>query len=207
MKQLFVASALVALAAFATPAAAAIVTFDATATPALGVTGDGTTYSEAGLTFVSSVGGPGNLHELNHWGEGDAYNADPGGATLFQRFIGSFLTITRTGGGAFFLAGFDVADVYNNGSAGPIVYSWVDGGGAHEGFFNLDADVGLQTLNLNLSGVTSFTLQQSAPYLQIDNVAFETAAVPEPRAWALMILGFGAAGAALRRRPSAQPAG
>ncbi|PZQ62569.1 MAG: hypothetical protein DI570_10265 [Phenylobacterium zucineum] len=33
----------------------------------------------------------------------------------------------------------------------------------------------------------------------------DTAAVPEPGAWALMILGFGAAGAALRRRPVAAP--
>ncbi len=206
MKQLFVASAFAALAAFSTPAAAAVVTFDATATEGTSMTGDGATYSEGGLTFTSSASGPGGSHRLSHWGEDNANNADPGGATLFQLFAGAFLTITRTGGGAFSLMSFDVADLFNVGSAGPIVYSWVDGGGAHENVFNLDNDVGLQTLTLNLSGVTSFTMQQAAPYVQIDNVTFEAAAVPEPGAWALMILGFGVAGAALRRRPLAQGA-
>jgi hypothetical protein len=43
----------------------------------------------------------------------------------------------------------------------------------------------------------------------LDNVAMSirtAAAVPEPTTWALMILGFGAAGAALRRRTDALPA-
>ena len=36
------------------------------------------------------------------------------------------------------------------------------------------------------------------------SLTFSTAAVPEPAAWALMILGFGVVGYALRRRPAAR---
>lgn len=39
-----------------------------------------------------------------------------------------------------------------------------------------------------------------ASRLLVDNVTLEVAAVPEPTTWALMILGFGSAGAMLRRR-------
>lgn len=40
----------------------------------------------------------------------------------------------------------------------------------------------------------------------IDNVSLAVGAVPEPSAWALMILGFGAVGAAARRRTAAKSA-
>jgi hypothetical protein len=40
----------------------------------------------------------------------------------------------------------------------------------------------------------------------IDNVTFDVAAVPEPATWAMMILGFGATGALLRRRRELVPA-
>ena len=37
----------------------------------------------------------------------------------------------------------------------------------------------------------------------IDNLVAETAAVPEPASWAMMLAGFGAVGSALRRRKAA----
>ncbi len=36
--------------------------------------------------------------------------------------------------------------------------------------------------------------------LLVDNVALQAGAVPEPGAWALMIMGFGGVGAMVRRR-------
>jgi hypothetical protein len=40
----------------------------------------------------------------------------------------------------------------------------------------------------------------SSPYEGVGGPTVTTEAVPEPAAWALMIAGFGMAGAALRRR-------
>lgn len=50
----------------------------------------------------------------------------------------------------------------------------------------------------NLSGVTFGSNATASVTITVDKVA--TAAVPEPATWALMIGGFGVAGAALRRR-------
>jgi hypothetical protein len=46
----------------------------------------------------------------------------------------------------------------------------------------------------------STTAQNSLPNRPFDNYSVTIAAVPEPASWALMILGFGVAGAAVRRR-------
>lgn len=49
--------------------------------------------------------------------------------------------------------------------------------------------------------ITSLTFQESNDeFWHGIQVGISGAAVPEPSAWALMILGFGAAGAAMRRR-------
>ena len=47
---------------------------------------------------------------------------------------------------------------------------------------------------------TSITLQSTRNSFEIDNLAIGNTAVPEPATWALMIMGFGGAGAMLRRR-------
>jgi len=44
-----------------------------------------------------------------------------------------------------------------------------------------------------------------ASRLLIDNVTLQVAGVPEPTSWALMIIGFGSAGAMLRRRRAVSP--
>ncbi len=46
----------------------------------------------------------------------------------------------------------------------------------------------------------SITLESGRNSFEIDNLAIGTAAVPEPAAWAMMILGFGGVGAMVRRR-------
>ncbi|HLZ73865.1 DUF642 domain-containing protein [Phenylobacterium sp.] len=69
-----------------------------------------------------------------------------------------------------------------------------------------------ETLSFVASGASTaltFTGNVGQAYIGLDNVSVvETAApgaVPEPAAWALMIAGFGLAGAALRRRRLALP--
>ena len=200
LKAVIAAAASLAALSLTTPAIATVVTFDSQATLDPNVLGDGTTYSESGLTFTSSIVSP---LALAQWGTDSSFNADPDGATLFQNYPNEFLVVTLTGGGSFTLNAFDLADVFNSGAAGLIPFSYVDGGGTHNSFLSLDNRVGLQTLRFNLRGVTSFTLHERAPFFQIDNVVFNDSGTPEPGAWAMMLVGMGGAGAMIRKRRQA----
>jgi hypothetical protein len=66
------------------------------------------------------------------------------------------------------------------------------------------ATPGYRVFNLNTSAATG-SLQTYAPVIRFDVSPQATAVVPEPATWALMLLGFGAMGWALRRR-EAMPA-
>ncbi len=60
-----------------------------------------------------------------------------------------------------------------------------------------------QRINFNFGGanVKQIVLSSGSNSFEVDN--FAVAAVPEPATWALMIMGFGSAGAMLRRRRTA----
>ena len=54
-----------------------------------------------------------------------------------------------------------------------------------------------------VNGISPFngiTVSQAGGFAVIDNFSFGAAAVPEPDTWAMMLLGFGAIGCAMRRR-------
>jgi len=168
----------------------------------------GPIYSEDGLTFDANSADADAMGSLS-----DDLNADPGGATLTHFRFSGVLTVTKTGGGGFFLKSFDLADAFNDGiggTDGSLAFSYVDAGGLHESLLILDDTPGLQTFTFNLSGMTSFSLVNSPPFFQIDNIVYDegcairagcgVGGVPEPASWALMIAGFGLAGGALRRR-------
>ncbi len=158
-----------------------------------GTAGDGATYMEAGLTFTSPVGG------LRNWGTWRDWNADPLGAVLFDNYA-SAVTIAKTDGGNFTLVSFDLADLFNDGSGGPMPFSYTDGAGLHITTLIRDNQVGLQTFELNFSGLTSFSLGGSGTYFQLDNVVVDgVSAVPEPATFALLIAGLGAVGLVTRR--------
>ena len=70
--------------------------------------------------------------------------------------------------------------------------TFVSGGGFHIGSINLGTAAGVQTLVL--SGVAGANASYSV------NVSFAPGAGPEPATWGMLILGFGAIGAGLRRR-------
>jgi hypothetical protein len=64
-------------------------------------------------------------------------------------------------------------------------------------------------LEFDMAGIHSVTFSGTSGTVGFDNFEFDTvtaAGVPEPAGWALMIAGFGLAGAALRRRRAAAPA-
>lgn len=196
--------------AVSSAASAAVVTFDSLRSANNYSLGYGFTYVEQGLGF-RAYGTDGRDEHMFIWGFATNPNrqADPVGASPWVNSINAFLRIEKVGGGTFSLNSLDLAD-YTNMQAPlgsfAMSYSYVDGSGSHSGVFNLDKTAGLQTFTVNLANISRmdlFTGDNSGPGVQIDNVRFNeaiTAPVPEPSAWALMLLGFGSLGAALRKR-------
>lgn len=203
-------STLAAAAALATaaPAMAAttIVTFDELAVDGTGLYSSAGPIESGGLTFTRPSAGT----DFYVFRRSASQNADPGGATLgFNASSGPLTTgvggfgITRTGGGEFTLNSIAISDFSN--SANPRAFRFVfnTANGQEVVDITTDAAAGLQTIALNRSGLLSVSLGGSG-FPQIDNVSFTvasaTAPVPEPATWAMMIVGFGAVGATLRRR-------
>lgn len=181
------AIAILAVAASPSVAGAATITFDHSVAAAPGdpfsnLQDHGSLYSEAGFSFANN----GGIQALFSWANGSAFDADISAtsATLAIDYPQTTTTLTRNGGGAFNLDRIDIADVYNNGSFSGIMnyaYTLVGGGGG-TGSFSVDALVGLQTADLGLSGLRSFsfTATEDLRWVQIDNV--EVSAVPIPAA-------------------------
>jgi hypothetical protein len=160
----------------------------------------GDTYRESGYTFAST---PADGYGFYAWSRNSPLNGDPGGATLVEPFGGT-LTVTRTDGGSFSLKSFDLTDIYNAGTPGSITMTWTDASGTHTRQLALPDSTGLHTYAFGYAGVTSFALEQGAPYFQLDNV--RVSAVPEPAALALMLAGLAAIGALGASRRRAAPA-
>jgi hypothetical protein len=137
---------------------------------------------------------------------------DRTGAAL-TNFLGSAVTtLSRVDGGAFRLIGMEMAGNYGNFSGfSPetlgvtFTYTFADGTSATE-IRSLRNTAG-QRLTVNalafddraLTSVSWRPGANTSGFLQFDDIRV-VAGVPEPASWALMILGFGAVGGALRRR-------
>lgn len=178
---------LAALLASSAAANAEIVTFDGvpfgvSPTPM-------STYVEGGVTVTSLDGsfwafsGPGELH------------LDPEG------FDTSAYDFTYAGG-AFDLVGFDIVFAEDFGAIGAFLEGFDENGNLLNSLFvtdfgtiPIDGFDGLYTLRISSFG-------DVFDHFSIDNLKISTP-VPEPGTWLTMLLGFGLAGAALRRRRSA----
>lgn len=66
---------------------------------------------------------------------------------------------------------------------------------APHGFFTLSG-LGINSQYVRVAAIAN------GPWTFIDEVSFQGGTVPEPAAWALMVVGFGLVGAAARRRPA-----
>ena len=143
---------------------------------------------------------------------GDWAGAQFLGAFSFKGFGATALTATLAGGGT------------TNASAGGLAAGGCNGNGAGFVCFDFTPNIAANTSNLTFDiNATSgaFDFAQGGPHLKIlwtnsgtndqkigslfsDDIPYShetsVSAVPEPATWAMMITGFGLAGAAIRRR-------
>lgn len=202
---LLIASALVAVAGAGVANAAVVQDF------APGVFG-----AQAGETLIadfdSSFGGVTLSNAGFYTGFHDGEAAPPAGDAT------SYLAVLGGGSASFSLlpgvshVSFDVGSVdsFNSvvltlfGSGDEVVLTGSD---INDAVANGDQHSSLTNGRLTLFGnagerFTSLKLLSSANSFEVDNLAV-SGAVPEPATWAMMIVGFGAVGATLRRRRTA----
>ncbi|MBA4010471.1 MAG: hypothetical protein C0481_01270 [Phenylobacterium sp.] len=143
----------------------------------------------------SAAGGIGHFGEFSAgcgtagalaFGQSGAMNFNPGPQTQYLNVAAS-----SCGGDSFTLA------------ADETFYVWARLGVSHSAQGATDAS---HTFNVSIAPVYQDEVEQNlAPALRLAsgaNLDIPISPVPEPSTWALMITGFGAAGAALRRRKS-----
>lgn len=185
MKALLFAAAL-SVSVMSGAASAATITFDDLA----GSNGDAfSSFSEDGFSFTKT--------------SGDAFVAKLFGNPIPDVFFGpnygsAAASFDLTSGvGDFVFGGFDLAG--NNGAANYVIAGFLDGAsvfafaGSHNG--------GFTTIGSPSSGLVdkvSFLVTAGGTSANIDNIVATVAAVPEPATWAMMLIGFGAVGAAMR---------
>jgi hypothetical protein len=164
------------------------------------------TYTQDGFTFQNSYGATGGYGNWIALGV-PSYNANGEVADIFQNYQGTSNTITENDGNPFSFQSIGLADVYNYGNGGDIefTFNYAAGGSTTETVSLASGILGLQTFNFNQSGLSSVVFTPTTtegPWIQFDNVGVNgsSGAVPEPATWAMMLLGFGMVGFAMRKR-------
>lgn len=172
---------------------AAAATFDAANPPTFLETFEdaaatGFTVSRGSITS-NPVGGGGSVF---------GFNTTPGGDFVLELLGGSatFAFLNPVSSFGFKLTGVQLSNLsvmFNDGTAQNVA---VVNNGSGVQFFGAS---GFSNL------VTSFTLNASGDAIGVDDLRFSSAAaVPEPATWALMLLGFGFVGGALRSKKRRQ---
>lgn len=204
----------------AMPAAAQTVDFNDLATYAYSETTS--PLSDGGYTFAATS----TLKQTARflvWGYGQGadtdgtwiFNVDHAihGASLGIDTGADGMVITKTGGGSFLLNSLDFNNIYNSVYPGDLTLTITFGDSSTQArTVSLDGAIGMQTEVFNLEDVVSVAIQAvstQANLFQIDNLVTNQrvagdppreGAVPEPASWVMMLMGFGALGATLRRR-------
>ena len=134
-----------------------------------------------------------------------AWNSGPHSDNGTENLIYGFgpdnlLTMTQVGGGTFSVSQFDAGLSFYTALTSFVVTLTgnISGGGTVTDTFTV-VD-GYTTFNFgNLTNLTSLTFTApSDGYIAVDNIGVNGTSVPEPAGWALMLVGLGGLGAAMR---------
>jgi hypothetical protein len=112
------------------------------------------------------------------------------------------VSLASVGGSRVTLDGFDLG-IWSGGRGLPETVKVYEIGNATPVFtqqFSENSNLH-HTFNLGLQSTSGFVIEWSSPWwVAIDNISSSAAPIPEPGAWALMLAGLFAVGAAARRR-------
>ena len=184
----------------ATPANAAVtLTFDNAAANL-----PSNVYREAGYIFQAAPGATFKSHT-------DAGTAALEGPNPFAPPFQPTFTLSREDSKSFDFLSLDVFQADSNGLGVPITFTGLLAAGGSVQFVALTPEYGRTStpatkthiaLPGSFRGLASVSWANGAEWHQFDDVMLDrtVGAVPEPATWTLMILGFGAIGAAMRRR-------
>lgn len=168
----------------------------------------GPSYSQDGYTFTNSNAVSGSYA---NWIPGGfpAFNASNANGDIIQIGAATSNTITNDANQLFSFSSIGLANVYNNGGGGDVLFTFnhADGSMNVATVSLLSGVFGLQTFLFNETDLTSvvFTpLSTEGPYIQFDSINVNVSAVPLPSTSAMLLLGIPALYyMAYRRRRSA----
>lgn len=189
LRRLAIAAGFAASVLSASMADASIVTFDSPDSgPAFHEYAGSVPYHEGGLVFASN-------YSRYVWLPG----AGQGASNSTQVFENGYsvLTITAWDGLDFALSALDYGQgIYSDVSAPLTITLNLAGGGSTA--YDLTSTGSFQTFAPGGVSVTSVTFSNTGGYLALDNI--DVSGVPEASTWAMLVLGFGITGGAMRTR-------
>jgi hypothetical protein len=183
-----------ALGALAVPAEAGVIVFNVPAD-----VGDSPSFSQGGFTVTASEG-----HYAPDTGSS---NADGAIDDLYQGLglnqgVGDANTITANSGKPFSFTSIGLADVFNDGVAGTVkfTFNYVGGGSSTQSVTIAGGVFGLQNFTFNEGNLASVVFVPTSGLdnglIQFNNLG--VSGVPEPATWAMMLLGLGGLGTTTR---------
>ena len=164
-------------------------------------------YHEEGFTLAAARCESGSFGNNCFTSPQSFQSMDPTGASLVTQYQSQAITVSKDDGGTFSLQSIDFSEYFDNLIYAPFTsnvnftFNYANGSKTSEtrSFSNAGRYVP-STLTFNTAPLVSFVFTPIGG-VQFDNVVVSaTSAVPETSTWAMMIVGIGAIGGAMRRR-------
>jgi hypothetical protein len=203
MKQLILAASAVLAIAGATAAQATVLTFDDIDLGGGGYGSMPANYAGYSWSNFAVINGP--VYGPSGYANG-VVSPNQVACACAGDFSGQTVDTLTKGGASFDLNSGYFTSAWNDGarlqvlgySGGSVIYGLgADLFTSGPSFINFGW-TGVDKVEFSISGGTPSGLPGGGDYFAIDNLSVD--AVPEPASWAMMIVGFGLAGTAMRRR-------